>query len=255
MLENSILKLLAVDGMEGEGIETNVDNSVDNVDNPVGGVEQKDTSEVETPQFTEIDLDGEKLTLDQIRQLKQTNASATELYERSSKLTRIEQEYNDAIELFNYLKNKPELAQQLYDLDNSLPKDKIKSPYDDKIAALEQKMYMKEVEADLKEIVAKDKDVKDIEILQIATQNNCSVKNAYNIWKGQNFDKILEKRLAEQSKQITENIKKNNGVTKTIITEGDTTNDKSATHGLSDVELAFAKKVGMTPEEYSKWKQ
>lgn len=258
-----ILNYLAVDGVEDAPIET-PEGSVESQEPQEStnttevSNEPQEQAESNTDVLNEIDIDGEKYTLDQIKSFKQNSITAQEYLSMREEIQKERDMNKDAFELFNYLKSKPELTQKLYEFDSTLEQNmksnSVNSETENRIQELEIKIRRDEIERSLQSITSKDKDVNEIELLKVATENNVSVEQAYNIWRGQNFDKILEKRLNETKKTMSDSLKKNNEVTKTIISNGDKKNDTSATFGLTDLELKFAEKVGMTPSEYAKYK-
>jgi hypothetical protein len=77
------------------------------------------------------------------------------------------------------------------------------------------------------------------------------VKDAYTLWRGMNFDKILKDTLAKQSASLTQQIKKSNSTVTTLMNPNDKTNNNN--FGLSDVQMRMADKLGMSYEEYKKW--
>ena len=251
MLKDYILNLLLVSDVSDDVVtepEAEVTESSEVVEEQV-----TEEPEVSNEPISELDIDGEKYKIEDIKEWRNASMRNNDYMDRLSQLQRIEEEHKDAIELFNYLRDKPELAKKLYELDTDAPKTKTMEPQNSKISELEQQIRMLKIEKDLDSIKAKDKDINDVEILQLAIQRNVDVSTAYDMWRGANFDKILNKKLTEQSKKITDNIKKNKEVTKTAI-PSDKATATNTDFGLSDVELQFAKKLDMTPEEYSKWK-
>ena len=257
-----ILRLIALDEPSGDvaGI-TPADTTTpeagtqETPDIPSGG-------EVSTPTTPNTyDFDGEQITADQIREWKMSNMRQQDYTARLQQVTQMQQQAQDALELYNYLKGKPELAQKLQELDSGVTQNpnlmnavNNTNPMMERLNALEANNIQMQIQNELSSILGKDKDVTDVELINIATANNVRITQAYEIWKGQNFDKLMQKKLAESSKQITQNIEKNNGITKTLIGEADKTNTSDVNFGLAENELSFAAKIGMTPEEYSKWK-
>lgn len=257
-----ILELLCnteVGDMGGGSIEPTPEPST--VDSSVGSVETapEPSNEVEEPslgsEISKYNIDGEELTVEQIRELRSNAKTYKDVLAEQQRITRMGEEHKDAIELFNYLKNKPELTQKLYELDSTLTNQvKTLDPMSEKVASIENRFKMMDIERQLDSIVSKDNSVTKGELLKEATESRCDIQTAYNIWRGKNFDKTLQAKLNEQSKQLTQKIKSNAQVTKTAISNGDTLNKGDISFGLSDVEQAMAKKLGMTFEDYSKWK-
>lgn len=237
----------AAEGGEQPGAESPVPEAT-----PEGGTE---TPPEQVPEpVSEFDIDGEKFTLDQIKEFRKGYLRQSDYTRKTQEISAQRKEHEQALEVYNYLKNNPEVAQKLaeYSPENK-PMAESLSPAMQKVEALEMQFKTLELEKQLESITTKDKDVNEVELLTIAKQARCDINTAYNIWRGQNVDKILAKRLAEQSKQMTEQIQKNSGITKTLITPGDKQNN-NASFGLTPIELSMAEKLNMTPEEYAKWK-
>ena len=60
---------------------------------------------------------------------------------------------------------------------------------------LSHKIATIELEAQLDKLKAKDPDLDEIELLTIANQRGVNLDDAYNIYRGLNFDKILKRNL------------------------------------------------------------
>lgn len=258
MEKENILKLIALDEPSTDtGIEENpvdieqIPDTIENADIP---------SEPQAPQGFE--LDGEVYTPEQIKAWKNSSMRQEDYTARLSQVQALEQQNKDALELYNYLKSKPELASKMREFDDGLAQNpnlnqaiQGADPIMQRLQTLESQNIQNQIQMELSQIMAKDSDVTDVELINIATANGVKITQAYDIWKGQNFDKIMQKKLAEQSKNITKNIQKNNGLTKTIISQTDINNNSNVNFGLSDSEVAFAAKVGLSAQEYAKWKK
>ena len=244
MFKNDIYDYLAVTSDDGQ-----VDNPVDNVDN--GGVEDNAPEAPSTPPVPqEYEIDGEKLTLDQIRQFK----SGYEGYTKSiNDYKTLETQSKEALELYNYLKGNKDLAQKLYEYDNEL-QGKMPSKEKDEVNSMRQELDMLRIERNLESLKSKDPEVDEISVLKIATEGKLPLDIAYKVWKADNYEASLKQKLNEQSKQITKQIETNNGVTKTLIGDNASSKNVNGNFGLSPLELAYAEKLGMSAEEYSKWK-
>lgn len=203
-----------------------------------------------------FNIDGEELTIEQIREMRSNSLNHADYMAQLNKIKQMEEQNKDAVELFNYLKDKPELTRKMYELDSELSAGKTLEPLDpmaERLMAMENRFRLMDTERQLDSICSKDNMVTKGDILRVATESRCDINTAYNIWKGQNFDKILKTRLDEQSKSLTQQIKSNQTITKTAISSGDKINNGDATFGLSESEQIMARKLGMTLEEYKKW--
>lgn len=206
---------------------------------------------VEQP-ASEFDIDGEKLTLEQIREYRKGYLRQSDYTKKTQELSKQRQDAKDALELYDYLKNNPDIAAKLTEV---APEDKKNiasslNPAMERINNIEFQLKTTEIEKTLELISQRDPDVDEIAVLEIAQRENTSVDKAYKLWRADNFDNILAKKLADQSKQLTEKIQQNHGITKTLINTG----DKTATTDLSQLEMDMADKLGMSYEDYAKWK-
>mgnify|MGYP000844871666 FL=1 len=255
---NDLLKLIAT--TEVEGAEGTVDTLQDVVE-PTGaeGTETvvETEEEVQDNIPTEYEIDGEKFTIDEIREWRKGNMRQADYTRKTTELAKQRKEAEEALEIYNYLMSRQDLVAKLYELDTENPVEVKKvqeklDPVAKQVQELNQKLLIKDIESELKDITSKDKTVTDVELLEIANEMKCPINIAYDVWKGRNMDKVLKQKELELKRQLAEDIKKNKDTTKTLITSADTKNDKG-TFGLSEQQLLFADKLGMTPEEYAKY--
>jgi hypothetical protein len=148
------------------------------------------------------------------------------------------------------MREHPEVASKL----NEMLEQGVQTPHvtDPKIAELEVQVKSIQIEKELDLLKSENPSMDELAILQIATQKGCSVKDAYGAWLADNYPTLMKKQLQEHSMKVTEEMKKNAMETKTLINPGD--KPDAGTHGLTPIELEYAAKLGMTPEEYAKWK-
>lgn len=249
-----LLNLLAVE--EATGGEPTSDVTVNETPTDVTETTTEPTTEPTVP--SSYNIDGQDYTLDEIREWRRSGLRQADYTKKTQEVARQRKEAEEALEVYNYLMSNQELVQKLIEFDSSNPvqasnvKGKL-DPVQREIQELKTQLKVKDIDAELNEITSKDKMVNDVELLEIATKTNCDINTAYNIWRGNNLDKILAEREKELTQKIKSEIEKNQTVTKTLISNGDvapTVKD----YGLSDVEKAFAQRLGMTEEEYSIYK-
>lgn len=251
-----IKKLIAA--TEGtEGVAT--DNPAETMQEPEVNTEVTNVEPTEeVPELpSKYDIDGEEFTIDEIREWKKGNLRQSDYTKKTTELAKQRKEAEDALEVYSYLMSKPDLVKKLYELDTDNPEEVAKvsqklDPVAKQFNELNQKLLIKDIEAELKEITTKDKLVNDVELLQLANEMKCSVTTAYDIWKGKNLDKIVKERETELKRQIAKQTKENTDTTRTLIKQTDKNND-NGNFGLSDEQLLFADKMGMTPEDYVKY--
>lgn len=250
MLKDIYLEIAVTEETPSEQPIMDSQTEGEEVTNPSDLSEEENVQDIQdTPQY--IDLDGEQLTLEQIREFKQGYLRQSDYTKKTQILAQERERLKEAVELYEYLQNNPEIAQRLVEEDTGV-KNIAPTQENQMLKDLSYKIATIELEAQLNNLKAKDPDLDEIELLTIANQRGVNLDDAYNIYRGLNFDKILEKKLKEQSANLTKQIQQNGNVTKTLISDADKAN-KNANYGLSDAQLNMAKKLGMTPEEYAKW--
>lgn len=248
-----LLNLLAVE--EATGGEPTSDLTVNESTNVT---ETTTEPNVEPTVPASYNIDGKDYTLDEIREWRNSGLRQADYTKKTQEIAKQRKEAEEALEVYNYLMSNQELVQKLIEFDTTNPAqaDSVKGkldPIQKEIQDLKTQLRVKDIDSELNEILSKDKMVNDVELLEIATKSNCDIKTAYNIWRGNNIDKILAEREREITQKIKSEIEQNQTVTKTLISNGDiapTVKD----YGLSDVEKAFAQKLGMTEEEYAIYK-
>lgn len=252
-----ILKLIAT--TEGEIGGTPTDNPAQEVQEPAENtIETNVEPTVETPEVpSKYDIDGEEFTVDEIREWKKGNLRQSDYTKKTTELAKQRKEAEDALEVYGYLMSKPDLVKKLYEFDADNPDEvgKVQAkldPVTKQINELNQKLLIKDIEVELKEITSKDKLVNDVELLQLANDMKCSVATAYDIWKGKNMDRILKDRESEIKRQIAKQTQENADTTRTLIKQTDKVNDNGS-FGLTDEQVLFADKIGMSAEDYAKY--
>lgn len=240
--------LLAVEeGAEGTPVDT--------LSTPTEATLPDTTAPVEdTPEISKYNIDGEEFTVDEIREWKRGNMRQSDYTRKTQEIAKQRKEAQEALEVYNYLMSNQELVKKLVELDteNPLEANKAKEkldPIKKELEDVKTQLKIKDIDAEINSIMSKDKLVNDIELLQIATDNKCDINTAYKLWRAENMDKIM----AEKEREITERIKRNADVTKTLITPTDKTPEVE-TYGLSEMETIYAERLGMTAQEYAMYK-
>ena len=230
-------------------------NEVNNSDVSTQNTTEQNTS-TENNSPTEIDLDGEKISLEDIRKYKQGYDSYSKQVNQYKDL---QNKSKEAIELYDYLQSNQELAKKLYEFDKELQegnsglKDKMPTPEKQALDSMRRDLTLMQIDAQLEKFKAQDENFDEVNVLRIATENNVNLDLAYKIWKGENAEQRIKDELDKQSKNITKSIQESKK-TKTLITE---TNEGTVddSYGLSEIEQVYAQKLGMTNQEYAKWKK
>lgn len=232
------------------------DEEVSDVSDNVSDGQVVDTpAEPEAP--STFNVDGKEYTPEQIRQFE----SAYNNYNSTMQSYKeMEAKSKEAIELYDYLKSNQELSQKLYEFEQELQngnsdlKEKLPSKEKEDIRNLRLELQTMKIEQQMNMIKSNDPNINEAEVYDLAIKNNLDLDMAYNVWRGQNFDKYMKQELAKQSKKMTDEISKNGQITKTLIGEGDKGSPDNGTFGLSQAELDMCSKLEMLPKEYAEWK-
>ena len=128
MLKDKILLYVCIDGEDVSDTSTDVeDTGVDVSTEEEVSEEEVDSSEVISQ--NEIEIDGEKLTFDQIKQFKQGYSNYSK---QVNDYKALQEQSKEATDLFNYIKGNPELAQKLYEFDAELSNGDLKDKLPDR---------------------------------------------------------------------------------------------------------------------------
>lgn len=262
-LNKDVLKYVCITEDTGEVTEsepTTIDASdlqapVDVQETESGQADVGQAVEEKVDVSSQVEIDGEVLTFEQIKQFKQ---GYTGYSKQVSDYKALEAQSKEALDLYNYIKGNKDLAQKLYEFDQELNegsiKEKLPSPEKEAITSMQQDMNMMKIERDLGAIKAKDSSVDEMALLQIATEQRLSLDIAYKVWKADNFETSLKTKLSEQSKNITKSLQDAKTATRSLITEDSDKNADDGRFGLSEQEFKFAERMEMKPQEYAEWK-
>lgn len=202
------------------------------------------------PTPSEFEIDGEKFTAEQIREWRKGNMRQSDYTKKTQEVAKQREQYKEAVELYEFLQSNPTYAQKLAELTMEEGKAKNIPFTDPRVAELDLRITTMQIEKDLQEIKTSDPDCDEVELLTIANERRMPLKDAYTLWRGQNFDKLISKKLANNSAQLTEQIRRGQQVTKTLVKEGDKPTPP-ADYGLSAAEKRVADGMGLSYEEYA----
>lgn len=254
MLSERMQMLLEI-AAEGEQSEADSPDTTQVEETSVEETKEESTEDgTETEQEadvpTKFNIDGEEITPEQIKEWKKGHMRQSDYTRKTQELAALRKQAADAMELYEYLKANPEIARRL---ESEAPEyaERTKDIINPELQEINVKLTAMEIEKflDMKKLT--DPDFDEVGVINIAQQERVPIEKAYEMWKGRNLDAIVQKKLAEQSKNLTKQIKNNNEQTKTLITKksGDA-ND----FGLTKTEMEMASKLGMKYSEYAKWK-
>ena len=151
-----------------------------------------------TPQT--FNINGQDLTLAEIENGYMRQQDYLAKIEEANKLR---EENKQALELVDYIKKNPEVAQRLMSEENA-PKDvtNLVNPAMERIQALEKQMYIREMDARISQLKTKYSDFNEVEVLNKAVQMNTSdLEFVYHGMRGANMDSIIAQKVKEQLAQ------------------------------------------------------
>lgn len=216
-----------------------------------------------TPPITEIEIEGiGKVKIDDVKQWQQGNMRLQDYTRKTQEIAQQRKEAQEALELRDYLKNNPAVATALQngtplpegvDYRNT-PLGSL-DPASKRVEALESDIATWKLDTELERLQGKYKDFDVVKVLQIADEKGITdLEFIYNSIKGQSTDvaSLKEQLMKEIRQSLTEEIRKDGLSTQTIINAGDTT--PIANHGLNADEMHVAERMGLTYEQYAKYK-
>jgi hypothetical protein len=239
-----------------------VDKTVDNADENGGQVEE---TTKETPEETKFSIDGEEYTLDQIKQWKLGDMRQADYTKKTQEIAKQRKEHEQAIALFEYVKNNPDVATALRDADFSNGvEDKLKdlTPEAQKIQELEYQLAEKELDEKINSLKTKYPDFNEVEVMQECDNRKIyDLEFVYNAMRGSkeptqiDVETIKKQAIDEAKKQIMAEMKANSDSTSTIIsTEGNADVKPEPGDSLTAEEKKYCDKIEMDYNEYAKWK-
>ena len=203
-----------------------------------------------TPQT--FNIGGKELTLAEIETGYMRQQDYLAKIEEANKLR---EENKQALELVDYIKRNPEVAQRLMSEEN-VPSNISNSinPAMERIEKLEKQLYMKEMDATLNGLKMKYPDFNEIEVLNKAVQlNTRDLEFVYHGMRGANMDNIIAQKVKEQLAQATQEMAKNSQSTRTVVGNAKHSEVATTTHNLTKQQMRVADMMGISYEDYAKY--
>lgn len=225
-------------------------------------VQSEQTLEVDNPSNTiptEIEIDGQKVSLDELKNGYMRQSDYTKKTQEASKKAR---EAEQALQLFKQLENNPQLAQQLAQ-QLQLP---VLDPNQRQLMELQNENVELMIRNELRDLKDKYGDFNEVELLNIAHSEQIrNLDTAYQVMtarkgggetKPQEVDvNSLREQLKQELMQELQKSQESQVDTSTIIQSGgDVAPVRDTSPQLSQQEVKVAKMMGMNPEEYAKWR-
>lgn len=215
-------------------------------------VEEAPQEEVAPPTPQTFNIGGKELTLAEIETGYMRQQDYLAKIEEANKL---KEESKQALELVDYIKKNPEVAQRLMSEEN-VPSNISSSinPAMERIEKLEKQLYIKEMDATLNGLKMKYPDFNEIEVLNRAVQLNTSdLEFVYHGLRGANMDNIIAQKVKEQLAQATQEMAKNSQSTRTVVGNTKHSEVATTTHNLTKQQMRVADMMGISYEDYAKY--
>jgi len=203
-----------------------------------------------------VEIDGQKLTLDE---LKNGYLRQSDYTRKTQELSRKVKEAEQAIQVLNQIKQNPEVAQHLAMTLNAPLLDPVQS----RISDIENKYYDLLLQTELRNLHDKYGDFNDAEVLQIASSENISnLETAYQLHKIRqgggasqtlDIDSIKQSLRDELLKELKSQQEAHVDTSTIIQTGGDIAPVQNPKPSLTPAQKKVARAMRMTDEEYMKW--
>lgn len=205
----------------------------------------------------EFEIEGVgKVKSDEIREWKLGYMRQSDYTRKTQELAKQRTESKEALELYNFFKNNPQMAQAVRDGDTTALKQTPIATVlnkDNHYEDVTMRLASIELDNQINTLKTKYPDFNEVEVLNEADRLGIAdLEFIYNGLQGKRLPNLVSEITKRIESQLTEKIRQNGIATQTIISTNDVITD--ANHGLSDVELTIATKMGLTPEQYAKGK-
>lgn len=205
----------------------------------------------EVPTINEIDINGQKVSLDEVRQgyIRQQDYIAKQ-QQLDAKLKEAEQ----SLQLVDYLRKNPQIAQRLYEDEKAPSVVQTVNPAMQEIENLKRELFQDKLNNTITNLKGKYSDFNEVEVMNKAVSMGVTdLEFVYNAMRGQNLDNIIAQRVKEELAKATEQINKNASATRTLVGSGQEP-QATTTHNLLPQEMRVADMMGISYEEYAKYK-
>ena len=203
----------------------------------------------------EFDIDGVgKVKVDDIKEWKLGYMRQSDYTRKTQEVAKQRGEAKDAMEVYTFLKENPQVAQALADGDvNALKGTPISSKFktNPQLEDVNFRLASMELDNKLTTLKAKYPDFNEVDVLTEADKlGTPDLELVFNAMRGRKVDDMKATLTKQIENELTEKIRKNGINTQTIISPNDAT--ANTNHGLTPEQLAVAKKMRLTPEQYAK---
>ena len=174
-----------------------------------------------------------------------------------------DEETQNALELYQYLMNNPELVEAMRGVDVTKHEELQQYVPDEihqKLNALEDYVQEQKYQQYITDLKNKFNDFDEDKVLEYAEKHEVyDLEVAYKALKSEenkapDLEELKKQIREEMKKELLEELKQNNEGTNSIIGGGSVAPDSSDEVKLTAKEERIAKAMGMTPAEYNKWR-
>ena len=197
-------------------------------------------------------VNGKDLTIEEL----QTGYMRQQDYiAQREELNALREQNKQALELVEYLRKNPNLANKLLEedsVDNNAVN--VVNPLTERIEKLERERYVERMNNQIEMLKMKYKDFNEVDVLNKAVQMNTpDLEFVYHGMRGAKIDDIIAQQVKEQLAKAQEDMVKNTQATRTVV--GKTSDvEPTTTHNLTQQEMRVADLMGISYEEYAKYK-
>ena len=197
-------------------------------------------------------VNGQDLTIEEL----QTGYMRQQDYiAQREELNALREQNKQALELVEYLRKNPNLANKLLEedsVDNNAVN--VVNPLTERIEKLERERYVERMNNQIEMLKMKYKDFNEVDVLNKAVQMNTpDLEFVYHGMRGAKIDDIIAQQVKEQLAKAQEDMVKNTQATRTVV--GKTSDvEPTTTHNLTQQEMRVADLMGISYEEYAKYK-
>lgn len=256
-IDNGIAELLngeqTVEDSQVEVNEPTTEEVVVDNDEPVEGEEV-----VEQPADDKVHIEGlGDFTIDELKEFRNGYLRQSDYTRKTQELARQREEAQDALELYNYLRENPQMVNALMQMDNGANQQVIQraTPEASMMQQIIHTQKAMEIEMKLNELKGKyGNDIDEVALFQKA--NQLKTNDLEFVYKALQYDNLLaERQQAEQNaaNSLQAEIAANKKAVSTIVSpkQGNVVKQSPS---LSSDEKRVAALMGLSEADYLKWK-
>jgi hypothetical protein len=223
---------------------------------PTAPIQGGDVATTPIP-ITEYEIEGlGKVKIDDIKEWKQGYLRQSDYTKKTQSIAAQKKEMQDAIDLYNYFKKNPQIAQQVANGQPinpaGTPLEKM-NPVTGELEEVRRELSTMKLDNELNRLKGKYSDFNEVEVLEKADELGVEdLEFVYKALKGDKVDTLADSIRKQVEAELLQKIQANNSATQTIISPTDQT--AKGDFGLTPEEVAICEKAGWNKEAYAKSK-